>query len=102
MTVSNEDFSGNTSSTGNADFSLLSQFDIDLFKAGKHYHLYTKLGAHTQSDGTYFSVWAPNAVYVSVVGNLNQWNKEKHPMHPRQDHSGIWEVFIPGVKKGEI
>jgi len=86
-------------------FSLFSDFDIELFKAGKHYHLYNKLGAHqlehSGRQGTYFAVWAPNARYVSVVGNFNGWNRNACPMQVRWDHSGIWEIFIPEVKEGE-
>lgn len=85
--------------------SLFSDFDIELFKAGKHYQLYNKLGAHQVEHmgnaGTYFAVWAPNAKYVSVVGNFNGWNRHSHAMHVRWDGSGIWEVFLPNVAKGE-
>jgi len=54
--------------------SLFTDFDIDLFKAGKHFRLYEKLGAHlTEVDGkkgVYFAVWAPSAKAVSVIGDL--------------------------------
>nr|AGU12352.1 Carbohydrate-binding module 48 [uncultured organism] len=87
-------------------FSLFSDFDIELFKAGKHYHLYNKLGAHQAQHlgqaGTYFAVWAPNAKSVSVVGNFNGWQRQSHPMHVRWDESGIWEVFIAGIPAGEV
>ncbi|WP_158827994.1 1,4-alpha-glucan branching protein GlgB [Mucilaginibacter lacusdianchii] len=87
-------------------FSLFSDFDIELFKAGKHYHLYNKLGAHQVDHlgqaGTCFAVWAPNAKYVSVVGNFNGWQRQSNPLHVRWDQSGIWEVFIPGVVAGEV
>lgn len=89
----------------NTNFSLFTDFDISLFKAGKHYHLYNKLGAHRanhqHTEGTYFAVWAPNAKYVSVVGNFNSWNKKGHPMNVRWDGSGIWEIFIPGLGHAE-
>jgi 1,4-alpha-glucan branching enzyme len=85
--------------------SLFSDFDIELFKSGKHYQLYNKLGAHQVEHlgnaGTYFAVWAPNAKYVSVVGNFNGWNRYSHAMHVRWDGSGIWEVFLPDVATGE-
>jgi 1,4-alpha-glucan branching enzyme len=85
--------------------SLFSDFDIELFKAGKHYQLYNKLGAHQVEHlgktGTYFAVWAPNAKYVSVVGNFNGWNRYSNAMHVRWDGSGIWEVFLPDVAIGE-
>jgi 1,4-alpha-glucan branching enzyme len=86
--------------------SRFSDFDIELFKAGKHYRLYEKLGAHADVQngvaGLCFAVWAPNAAGVSVIGNFNGWNRESHNMLPRWDHSGIWELFIPGLAAGEI
>lgn len=87
------------------NFSLFSDFDIQLFKAGKHYHLYNKLGSHVirheGQQGVYFAVWAPNARYVSVVGNFNGWDRQSHPMNVRWDGSGIWEAFLPGVPDKE-
>jgi 1,4-alpha-glucan branching enzyme len=85
--------------------SLFSDFDIELFKAGKHYQLYNKLGAHQVEHlgkaGTYFAVWAPNAKYVSVIGDFNGWNRHTHAMHVRWDGSGIWEVFLADVATAE-
>jgi 1,4-alpha-glucan branching enzyme len=87
-------------------FSLLTDFDVSLFRAGKHFRMYQKLGSHLMEvDGTagvYFGVWAPNARQVAVTGNFNEWNPAAHPLFPRQDGSGIWEGFIPGVKKGDF
>ncbi len=84
--------------------SLFTDFDINLFKAGKHFRLYEKLGAHLiQVDGvkgTYFAVWAPSARSVSVVGDFNFWIQGEHQLNVRWDGSGIWEGFIPGVEKG--
>ena len=86
-------------------FSRFSEFDISLFKAGKHYKLHEKFGAHVIKHegviGTYFAVWAPNAHYVSVIGNFNYWDKGTHELFVRWDHSGIWEGFIPHVGNGE-
>ncbi len=87
-------------------FSLLTEFDINLFKAGKHYRLYEKLGSHLVEHngikGVYFAVWAPNARYVSVVGNFNSWEKNAHPLSARWDGSGIWECFVPHIGNGEV
>jgi 1,4-alpha-glucan branching enzyme len=87
-------------------YSRFTDFDINLFRAGKHYKLYEKLGSHVVThnglDGTYFAVWAPNARHVTVEGNFNGWNKSSHPMHVRWDGSGIWELFIPGIGTGEV
>lgn len=86
-------------------FSLFTDFDVDLFKAGSHYRLYEKLGSHIVTvngvQGTCFAVWAPNARYVSVIGNFNGWQRGSNPMNVRWDSSGIWELFIPGLSKGE-
>jgi 1,4-alpha-glucan branching enzyme len=84
--------------------SLFSDFDIDLFKAGKHYRLYEKLGAHLIEldgvKGVYFAVWAPSARSVSVVGDFNFWTQGEHQLEVRWDSSGIWEGFIPNIEKG--
>ncbi len=86
--------------------SLLTDFDVHLFRQGKHYRIYEKLGSHlievNGQSGTYFAVWAPNARAVSVIGNFNGWDKKSHPLSARWDHSGIWEGFVPGVGKGEL
>ena len=86
--------------------SLFSEFDIDLFKAGKHFRLYEKLGSHPMTlegeKGTYFAVWAPSAKSVSVVGDFNYWLEGDHKLNVRWDGSGIWEGFIPGVMPGAI
>ena len=84
--------------------SELTDFDIELFRSGKHFRLYEKMGAHPMkvegTKGTYFAVWAPNAQQVHVMGDFNGWNKESHPLYVRWDSSGIWEGFVPGAKAG--
>jgi 1,4-alpha-glucan branching enzyme len=87
-------------------FSLFSDMDIYLFKQGKHFKLYEKLGAHLVDnngvEGTYFAVWAPNGAAVSVIGDFNGWNPEQGKMDPRLDGSGIWELFVPSVNHGSL
>lgn len=88
------------------DFSLLTDYDVFLFKEGRHFRLYQRLGAHLArhdgEHGTYFALWAPNAERVSVMGDFNGWNKQVHALHRREDDSGIWEGFIPGVGQGAL
>ncbi len=83
-----------------------TDYDIYLFKQGKHFSLFEKLGSHIMShesrEGVYFAVWAPNAKFVGVTGDFNNWNKHAHPLFVRQDESGIWEGFIPGMKQGDL
>ncbi|TWR25917.1 1,4-alpha-glucan branching protein GlgB [Mucilaginibacter pallidiroseus] len=87
-------------------YSRFTEFDIDLFRAGKHYMLYEKFGSHVVEHkgvvGTYFAVWAPNAQYISVIGNFNGWTKRQHSLNYRWDSSGIWEGFIPHIGVGEV
>jgi 1,4-alpha-glucan branching enzyme len=86
--------------------SLLTDHDIYLFKEGSHFKLYDKLGSHVMTingkEGVYFAVWAPGAEEVSVMGDFNGWNLQSHLLKVRNDESGVWEGFIPGIKKGDI
>ena len=83
----------------------MTELDQYWFGQGRHYNIYKKLGSHIAEmdgeTGVFFSVWAPNARYVSVVGEFNQWNRESHPME-KKDPLGIWEVFIPGIEEGTL
>jgi 1,4-alpha-glucan branching enzyme len=88
------------------NYSLLTGEVIRNFQEGTLYDAYRYFG-NKQLDvlgqaGTYFAVWAPNATRVSVKGNFNHWNNDAHPLFVRLDKSGIWEGFIPGVKRGEV
>ena len=83
----------------------LGELDLHLAAEGRHYQLYERLGAHPMERdgvaGTSFAVWAPNAVRVSVVGCFNDWDGRLHPMR-LMGSSGIWELFIPGLERGEL
>lgn len=86
--------------------SLFTDFDINLFRAGKHFNLFDKMGSHPMTvdgvEGTYFAVWAPSAKSVSVIGDFNFWLEGDHKLFVRWDGSGIWEGFIPGVGHGNL
>ncbi len=86
--------------------SLMTEFDVYLFKQGNHFHLHEKLGSHLMAvdgvEGTLFALWAPNAREVSVVGDFNGWIPGTHYLGARGDDSGIWEGFIPGVGRGSL
>jgi len=87
-------------------YSRFTDFDISLFKTGKHYNLHEHFGSHPMIldgiAGTYFAVYAPNAEKVYVVGDFNNWNSANHLLCSRWDHSGIWEGFIPDVTVGMV
>ena len=83
----------------------LTDFDLYLMGEGTHFRSYEKMGARLWAcngvAGVHFSVWAPNATAVAVVGNFNHWVTGAHPMTQR-GVSGVWELFIPGLKEGEV
>ncbi len=85
--------------------SLLTDQDLYLFNEGTHYRLFEKLGAHGAEvegqQGVQFAVWAPNAERITVMGEFNGWDKDTHDLHPRGS-SGVWEGFIPDIKKGAL
>jgi 1,4-alpha-glucan branching enzyme len=84
---------------------LLADTDIWLLNEGTHLRPYEVLGAHEKTidsaKGIQFAVWAPNASYVSVVGDFNVWNPTRFPMRLRRE-CGIWEIFLPDVKLGAL
>ena len=81
----------------------LGEMDLYLFGKGVHYQLYERMGGrlttHEGIRGAKFSVWAPNAQSVSIVGDFNGWDGRVHPMRSL-GYTGVWEVFIPGLEKG--
>ncbi|MBI5887156.1 MAG: 1,4-alpha-glucan branching protein GlgB [Deltaproteobacteria bacterium] len=88
--------------------SPITDHDVYLFKEGSHFKLHKKLGAHIAAidgpngkvGGVHFAVWAPNAQKVSVIGDFNGWDGSRHELKVRDDWSGIWEGFIPGLTHG--
>ena len=84
---------------------VITEFDRHLFLQGVNYRAFEKMGAHPMTvqgiQGTYFSVWAPNALRVSVVGDFNYWDGSIHCMRMLGE-SGIWELFIPGIGQGSL
>jgi 1,4-alpha-glucan branching enzyme len=88
------------------NYSLFTDEDVHAFQHGTHSTLYQLFGNKQIEvlgvQGTYFSVWAPNATAVFVTGNFNDWNNEAHPLNVRLEASGIWEGFIPNIGQGEV
>ncbi|MBK7261988.1 MAG: 1,4-alpha-glucan branching protein GlgB [Rubrivivax sp.] len=79
----------------------LTEQDIYLLREGTHARLYDKMGCHLLGSGARFSVWAPDARAVSVIGDFNHWRADAHPAQPRSDGSGVWQVEIPAVTQGQ-
>ena len=88
------------------NYSLLNENTIRLFQEGVLSTAYNYFGSHLVQVlgqyGYYFSIWAPNARNIFVVGEFNNWNEQSHPLKSRLDNSGIWEGFIPHINKGAL
>ena len=89
----------------NAFTPYLGELDLHLLRSGQHIHPYNIMGAHVVehqgTQGVSFTVWAPNASKVAVVGEFNQWDGRRHVMQ-NIDYSGYWHVFIPGISAGTL
>ena len=87
------------------NLSQLTEYDTFLFHQGTNCRAYEMLGAHLTEEngekGVRFTVWAPNAKEVSVVGEFNNWDTRVNKMS-RIDDGEIWKIFIPGIKEGDV
>ena len=83
---------------------VINSYNINLFKEGKSFRSYNFMGAHKVEKegitGITFSVWAPNAKKVSLVGEFNNWDESLNIMNDIED-CGIWNIFIPNMEYGE-
>ena len=83
----------------------INDFDLQLWGEGNHQKAYDFMGAHPKKigevEGTHFVVSAPDAKRVSVVGTFNNWDGRVHSMRKFHEQ-GIWEIFIPHVKEGDL
>ena len=82
----------------------MGEMDRHLFAEGNHHHIWQRMGAHRcERDGVagvMFCLWAPHAMSVGLIGDLNSWDGRHHPMQLRT--GGIWELFVPGMAVGSL
>ena len=78
---------------------LLGELDLYLLGEGRHHRLWEAVGANVIPGGVRFSVWAPNARAVSVVGDWNGWQPDAHPLEA-QASSGVWAADVVGAEAG--
>lgn len=83
---------------------IWGELDTHLFARGVHYEIFERMGAHERElmgvKGVCFTVWAPSASRVSLVGDFNFWDGRVNPMRC-MGSSGVWELFVPGLTVGE-
>lgn len=87
------------------DVTMTESVDQYLFGIGRHFEVYKRFGAHLAEkdgmEGVCFSVWAPSARSVSVIGTFNGWREGAGCME-RLGDSGIYEIFVPGAIEGDL
>ncbi|MFZ2963883.1 MAG: 1,4-alpha-glucan branching protein GlgB [Rhodoglobus sp.] len=100
------DYDGGPSWTADDPYRFVpsvGEVDLYLWGEGRHEQLWHVLGAHYRPHegvaGTSFSVWAPHAGAVRVIGDFNDWNGVGHAMR-RLDDNGVWELFVPALEPG--
>ena len=79
--------------------SWLTDDDLYYWHEGKNVRSYRKLGAHPDEEGAWFATWAPNAEFVSVIGEFNGWDLVNNPMERRGP--GLWQGYVPGARPGD-
>jgi 1,4-alpha-glucan branching enzyme len=83
----------------------IGELDLHLIAEGRHEELWRALGAHVRtldgSPGVAFTVWAPSARAVRVIGDFNGWDGQGHAMRS-MGGSGVWELFVPGLAAGAV
>lgn len=104
ITIADNITAESTSSPLTDDSKLITDFDAHLFSSGTFYKVYDKFGAQLTTEGgisgVRFTTWAPNASAISVIGEFNGWTEGINEMQKVHD-SGLWSVFIPGMKEGD-
>ncbi|MGN0062769.1 MAG: 1,4-alpha-glucan branching protein GlgB [Nocardioides sp.] len=84
-----------------AGHEALGPLDLHLLAEGRHENLWQVLGAHPDTDGAVFRVWAPNALEVQVAGEWSGWDASRHPM-ARAGGGDVWEAYVPGAAAGQL
>ena len=84
--------------------TIITDFDLHLHSEGTLYEAWKSFGSHPMDldgvAGVRFAVWAPNAEFVSVAGDFNDWDTRRHPM--RRRNSGVWEIFLPDAQRRPV
>ena len=87
------------------EFSRVGRQLLDAFYSGRALVAYDHLGAHFSLEdglqGVRFTLYAPYAVKIAVVGDFNGWNENAHIMR-KIDNLGMYSIFIPGAVRGQL
>ncbi len=83
---------------------IFNEEDLYLFHEGRNYNAYNFMGAHFTSEnrkrGVRFTVWAPRAKNIFLVGDFSYWEIKEENKLERINETGLWSIFIPRLKEG--
>jgi 1,4-alpha-glucan branching enzyme len=79
---------------------LLTPADLRAFGAGHDHRVHEKLGARLVDAGAFFAVWAPEASFVSVIGDFNGWKPDASPL-ARVGDTGVWQGTVHTAGRGQ-
>ncbi len=77
--------------------------DINTLNAiawGEYDRAFEILGAHPDAKDESvwtFTLWAPQAIAISVIGDFNQWDPHASPMQS-MGSNGLWQASVKGVQ----
>ncbi|MCI8371102.1 MAG: 1,4-alpha-glucan branching protein GlgB [Lachnospiraceae bacterium] len=105
VSTSQEAVSKSKTESAEEESIRITEMDMYLFGQATHYHIYEKMGAHETvidgKKGIYFSVWAPKAMEVYLIGTFNNWNETSHPM-TKLGEIGIYDIFVEEARIGDL
>lgn len=82
-----------------------TEFEMHLFHEGNLFKAYELFGSHRHKEGdhwvTCFTIYAPHASSISLVGSFNHWNAEGFSLK-KVNNEGIWRIQLEGDLTGEI
>ena len=78
---------------------------MDRYYKGCALDAYKLFGAHLCEErgkkGVRFTVYAPHAQGIQVIGSFDDWSCKGHQMR-RKDDKGIWSLFVAEAKEGDM
>lgn len=82
---------------------MIDQKILEQFHQGMCLDAYQVFGAHFETvnsvRGVRFTVWAPAAFEVSVIGDFNDWDGQANKMERYEKDGSVWTAFVAGVQE---
>ena len=83
----------------NADKYEQLKRDLYLFNNGEYFDSYHTFGNKREEGGVRFTVWAPNAQQIAIVGDFNDWHEENYL--EKIGETGSWTGVVANAQEGQ-